>query len=397
MLHRSAPAALVQVLQGHFWGQTPAFVQADAGSFAGYRPAPHAEAAVRGAMHPPPRAVQPMRQGHAFRLPASIHVAAVGPGQPLPAVVQRKMESLFGTSFADVRVHVGLQARQIGAQAFTLGTDLYFAPGQYDPASAHGQRLLGHELTHVVQQRAGRVRNPFGSGVAVVQDPGLEAEAERMGLRAAAPLAVQPAMIVQRRADLPPGLGTAPVGPPPWPGVPWPPPPGSVSIQPYGVVIQPGFWDWAGYLTDVLSASSVITTIIGAFYAASTASGWGWLIPLAIPLVSSLVTDVLKIEAKQQNVDPNPFPEKDGRWAKYEPVLTKFVTSLTLVVMGVAKRGDTWGGWGWLIAAFTSLIQIALEVVRVRNVDRDTIYGVVFKAVQRCCQSRGENAQLLPS
>lgn len=184
MLHRSAPAALVQVLQGHFWGQTPAFVQADAGSFAGYRPAPHAEAAVRGAMHPPPRAVQPMRQGHAFRLPASIHVAAVGPGQPLPAVVQRKMESLFGTSFADVRVHVGLQARQIGAQAFTLGTDLYFAPGQYDPASAHGQRLLGHELTHVVQQRQGRVRNPFGSGVAVVQDPSLEAEAERMGIQA---------------------------------------------------------------------------------------------------------------------------------------------------------------------------------------------------------------------
>ena len=73
----------------------------------------------------------------------------------------------------------------IGALAFTHGTDLYFAPGQYNPQSTQGQQLLGHELTHVVQQRAGRVRNPLGAGVAVVQDPALEAEAERMGLRAA--------------------------------------------------------------------------------------------------------------------------------------------------------------------------------------------------------------------
>ena len=65
-------------------------------------------------------------------------------------------------------------------------TDLYFAPGQYNPQTSQGQQLLGHELTHVVQQRAGRVRNPLGSGVAVVQDPALEAEAERMGQRAAA-------------------------------------------------------------------------------------------------------------------------------------------------------------------------------------------------------------------
>jgi hypothetical protein len=99
--------------------------------------------------------------------------------------VQKKMESFFGTDFSDVRVHVGQEASSIGALAFTYGSDLYFAHGQYDPHTSHGQRLLGHELTHVLQQRAGRVRNPFGSGVAVVQDPGLEAEAERMGVRIA--------------------------------------------------------------------------------------------------------------------------------------------------------------------------------------------------------------------
>jgi len=123
--------------------------------------------------------------GGAFPLPSTFSLAS-GPGQPLPPAVQRKMEEIFATRFDDVRVHVGPQAASIGALAFTTGSSLYFSPGQYDPHSAHGQRLLGHELTHVVQQRAGRVRNPFGGGLAVVQDPGLEAEAERMGLRTAA-------------------------------------------------------------------------------------------------------------------------------------------------------------------------------------------------------------------
>jgi hypothetical protein len=114
-----------------------------------------------------------------------LNFAASG-GQPLPHPVRHKMESFFKTSFADVRVHVGPQASSIGALAFTHGSNLYFAPGQYNPGTTRGQQLLGHELTHVVQQRSGRVRNPFGSGVAVVHDHGMEAEADRMGLRVAA-------------------------------------------------------------------------------------------------------------------------------------------------------------------------------------------------------------------
>ena len=129
-------------------------------------------------------AVQP-QAGNAFALPANFMLKPRGSGAPLPAPIQKKMESFFNTSFADVRVHVGPEAPSIGALAFTHGADLYFAPGQYNPQSTHGQRLLGHELAHVVQQRAGRVRNPMGVGVAVVQDPALEAEAERMGLHAA--------------------------------------------------------------------------------------------------------------------------------------------------------------------------------------------------------------------
>jgi ribosomal protein S18 acetylase RimI-like enzyme len=95
------------------------------------------------------------------------------------------MESFFGADFSDVQVHSGPEASSIGALAFTQGSNIYFAPGQYNPNSHFGQQLLAHELTHVVQQRAGRVRNPFGSGIAAVQDPTLEAEAERMGRQAA--------------------------------------------------------------------------------------------------------------------------------------------------------------------------------------------------------------------
>ena len=107
-------------------------------------------------------------------------------GEPLPVAIQRKMEAFFGADFSDVRVHSGPQAHSIGALAFTLGSSIYFAPGQYRPETPAGQQVLGHELAHVLQQRAGRVRNPQGAGITIVQDVLLEAEAEQLGTRAAA-------------------------------------------------------------------------------------------------------------------------------------------------------------------------------------------------------------------
>jgi hypothetical protein len=134
------------------------------------------------------------------------------------------MEALFGADFSGVRVHVGQEAAAIGALAFTHGSDLYFAHGQYSPHSVHGQRLLAHELTHVVQQQSGRVRNPFGSGIAVVQDPGLEAEAERMALKAA----TQPAA---PSAPLAPATRTPPVG-------------GAAAVQPIGLWLIRKYLNW---------------------------------------------------------------------------------------------------------------------------------------------------------
>lgn len=117
----------------------------------------------------------------AFRVP----LQPKSGGQTLPEEVRSKMEAAFGTDFSDVRVHVGHEASRIGAIAYTWGSNIHFAPGHYNPHTLQGQKVLGHELWHVVQQKAGRVKNPFGSGVAVVQDHSLEAEADRMGLKAA--------------------------------------------------------------------------------------------------------------------------------------------------------------------------------------------------------------------
>ena len=78
-------------------------------------------------------------------------------GSPLPETVRHQMETSFGADFSAVRVHQGPQATMIGAQAYTTGSDIHFAPGQYDPHSSAGRELLGHELAHVVQQKEGRV------------------------------------------------------------------------------------------------------------------------------------------------------------------------------------------------------------------------------------------------
>ncbi len=133
-----------------------------------------------------PVPVQRQGAGGAFAVEPGPLGLASGSGKPLPEMVRGKMEAALGADFSNVRVHVGPQAERIGAIAFTIGSDIYFAPGRYQPDTMQGQQLLGHELAHVVQQRTGRVRNPLGTGVAVVQDHALEAEADRLGRHAAA-------------------------------------------------------------------------------------------------------------------------------------------------------------------------------------------------------------------
>ncbi len=105
----------------------------------------------------------------------------------MPEDVQAKMENSFGTSFSGVNIHQNdNSATEMGALAYTQGDNVHFAPGQYNPASSKGQELLGHELTHVVQQRQGRVQpTKQGKGMSVNDSPSLEQEADVMGKKAA--------------------------------------------------------------------------------------------------------------------------------------------------------------------------------------------------------------------
>ncbi len=79
-------------------------------------------------------------------------------GHSLDSNVRDYMEPRFGRDFSQVRVHSGttanLLSKQINARAFTRGKDIYFAEGSYNPKTAAGQRLIAHELTHVIQQEA---------------------------------------------------------------------------------------------------------------------------------------------------------------------------------------------------------------------------------------------------
>lgn len=108
-----------------------------------------------------------------------------GSGKAMPDAVRQKMEGSFGQDLSGVRIHEGPEARSIGAIAYTRGADIHFAPGAYSPSSGSGQRLLGHELAHVVQQREGRVAAPAGARIPINDDPGLEREADRLAARAA--------------------------------------------------------------------------------------------------------------------------------------------------------------------------------------------------------------------
>jgi Domain of unknown function (DUF4157) len=79
-----------------------------------------------------------------------------GGGSSLPEEARTQMEGFFGADLGGVRVHADGGAatlnRELDAQAFTVGSDVFFAEGKYNPASAEGQGLLAHELTHVGQQ-----------------------------------------------------------------------------------------------------------------------------------------------------------------------------------------------------------------------------------------------------
>jgi len=114
----------------------------------------------------------------ARRVSTSGHLAAdhgtLGDGRPLAAGERREFEPRFGFSFADVRVHDGVEAanaaKAVGARAFTLGNHIVFGAGARTSGSAEGRATLAHELAHVVQHggkpahKASTISSPADAG-----------------------------------------------------------------------------------------------------------------------------------------------------------------------------------------------------------------------------------------
>jgi Domain of unknown function (DUF4157) len=96
--------------------------------------------------------------GFEGEVPDSVTRTLSGSGRALDAGLRGDMEARFGRDFSNVRVHQGglaeRSAREVNARAYTVGSDVVFGAGEYAPGSQEGQRLLAHELAHVVQQEA---------------------------------------------------------------------------------------------------------------------------------------------------------------------------------------------------------------------------------------------------
>ena len=103
--------------------------------------------------------------GDSLDTEAAVRTARQG-GTPLPETVRAYFEPRFGQDFSGVRVHTGSAASEganaVQVRAYTVGSHIVFGPGEYAPHEAGGQRLLAHELAHVVQQGASVRRDSFG-------------------------------------------------------------------------------------------------------------------------------------------------------------------------------------------------------------------------------------------
>src|SRR5205814_6614673 len=89
-------------------------------------------------------------------VPPIVHEVLRSPGQPLDLATRAFMEPRFGHDFSQVRVHTDMKAvesaRSVNALAFTVGRNIVFNADRYAPRIREGQRLLAHEMTHVLQQ-----------------------------------------------------------------------------------------------------------------------------------------------------------------------------------------------------------------------------------------------------
>ena len=112
--------------------------------------------------------------------------AQLGGGRPLDASIRSRMGSALGADLSGVRIHTDPTAAALsereGARAFTVGQDVAFGPGEYQPDTPVGDALLAHELAHVAQQQGGEAAAPQGA----TDESALEEDADSAAVAAVA-------------------------------------------------------------------------------------------------------------------------------------------------------------------------------------------------------------------
>lgn len=90
-------------------------------------------------------------------VPSVVHDVLASAGQPLERSSRAQFERAMGADLSDVRIHAdgkaAESAKAVNALAYTVGNDVVFAQGQFNPATREGGHLLAHELAHTVQQQ----------------------------------------------------------------------------------------------------------------------------------------------------------------------------------------------------------------------------------------------------
>jgi Domain of unknown function (DUF4157) len=111
-----------------------------------------------------------------------LDVVGHGSGQAIEPSVRQVFERRLGHDFSDVRVHTdsdaAASAQAVRAAAYTVGDEIVFDAGEYQPTTVKGERTLAHELTHVVQQRSGPVTGEPAAGGILVSNPSCQEEQE---------------------------------------------------------------------------------------------------------------------------------------------------------------------------------------------------------------------------
>ncbi len=236
-----------------------------------------------------------------------------GTSQPLEPGVRDLLSTSFGHDFSAVRVHAGPEAaeatRDLGAVAYTVGNDVAFSAGSYDPLGSTGRGLIAHELAHVAQH-GGRAYAPNFLST----DPGASLPVADRRLERQAHAAADVAML---------GGARLPTG-----------------------------WAWERAHRPFLGTTETTPTAPASTAPAASSAGGGWAAPPA-PYDVEYAGGTRTVTREQWSeddpavarVDLGDFvvPQKKGPWAeRYDRIARAGGLQATIEVNGGRIRADMW-------------------------------------------------------